>query len=157
MFIHHSGASILGFSIFTAICCFFPLGIAAIVFSVKVRQQSYGDAVSTKIPCPVQCVHIGPPLHEIAFTTAWPNFSPCPWSLQTKDAISAGDYNSARSRSSTAKILNIIALTIGSLFWISVVLAQLGWIIPYAIFWSIVNAIRRNPCVNVYIYTLLCS
>ena len=99
----------------------------------------------------MQCVHI---LVDYRSTTAWPNFSPCPWSLQTQDAINAGDYNSARSRSSTAKILNIIALVIGILFWIIVVLAQLGWIIPFAIFWSIVEDIyfaRSHACVNVYI------
>ena len=136
----------LVFSIFTTICCFFPLGIAAIVFSVKVRQQSYGDhalihTVRYHVLYSVCICTVDPPL---TFTTAWPNFSPCPWSLQTQDAINAGDYNSARSRSSTAKILNIIALAIGILFWIIVVLAQLGWIVPYAIFLSILNTARRS-------------
>ena len=53
--------------------------------------------------------------------------------MQTITANKAEKYSKARSSSTNAKIFNILAITLGILFWIVVSLAQLGWIAPLAI------------------------
>ncbi len=65
--------------------------------------------------------------------------------IQTRNSIKKGDYEKARTSSSNAKIFNIIAFAVGIVFWIIVVLTQLTWIVPLAIF---LNCVARNAANN---------
>ncbi len=64
--------------------------------------------------------------------------------IQTRNSIKKGDYEKARTSSSNAKIFNIITIAVGIFFWIIVALAQLIWIVPLAVFLSIVQNAANN-------------
>lgn len=119
----------LGLTIFSMLCCFWPLGIAAFYFSQGVRARG-AQALDSGRLSPLQGLaeaHAGGdrgPGGLGRFGWAWGcPLSSAPLSPQTSKAISKGDFRLASTTSRRALFLATLSIAVGTGLYVAVVVA----------------------------------